>query len=56
MPNFQPLQIPLKNGHGNLPEAVTPQQPYDIFSLFFDDEILTTLADHTHEYAELHQP
>ncbi len=53
LPTYTPLPIaPLTHGHSNLPPHISPDQPYDIFSLFFDDETLQILADNTNEYAD----
>ena len=56
MPTFQPLEInnPLTHGQGNLPEDVRPDDPYAIFSLFFDEDTLQILVTHTNKYADLH--
>ena len=47
------INNPLTYGRGNLPEHVLPDQPYEIFSLFFTEPVLETLAQHTNEYAAL---
>ena len=46
MPTFQPLEInnPLTHGQGKLPEDVRPDDPYAIFSLFFDENMLQILV------------
>ena len=56
MPTFQPLEInnPLTHGQGNLPEDVRPDDPYAIFSLFFDEDTLQILVTHTNKYADLY--
>lgn len=58
LPKFKPTQItnPLEHGQGNLPPNVNPQDPLQIFSLFFNQQILQTLANHTNEYAALYPP
>lgn len=56
LPLFTPLRvkIPFSNGVSNLPQNVSPQSPYDVFSLFFDEETLQVLVNHTNEFAELY--
>ena len=55
IPDFQPREInnDLTHGEGNLPDHVKPDDPYAIFSLFFDDSTLGILAQNTNKYAEL---
>ena len=56
MPTFQPLEInnPLTYGQGKLPEDIRPDDPYAIFSLFFDKDTLQILVTHTNKYADLY--
>ena len=53
MPQFKPL--PIKNGLQHeldkLPQRI-PRTPYDIFSLFFTEEILQKLINYINQYAE----
>ena len=55
IPDFIPREInnPLTHGQGNLPEDIKPDDPYAIFSLFFDDFILGILVTNTNKFAEL---
>ena len=57
LPAFTPLiiQNPFMEGYSNLPPNLTADSasPYKIFSLFFNEEILIQLQNHTNEYAEL---
>lgn len=53
VPDYEPLNInDFTNGTGNLPPDISAQQPYEIFSLFFSEEQLQQLANHTNLYAE----
>ena len=56
LPDYEPMHIkqPFRTGVHNLPAHVSVDNPYAIFSLFFDHSILKTLAKHTNKYAELH--
>lgn len=56
MPAFQPLEInnPLTHGQGNLLEDVSLDDPYAIFSLFFDEDTLQILVIYTNKYADLY--
>ena len=58
LPDYEPMPIkePYRTGVHNLPSTVDINDPYAIFSLFFDHSILKTLARHTNKYASLHQP
>ena len=53
MPQFEPLPIKngLQHGLGKLPQHI-PRTPYDIFSLFFTEEILQKLINYINQYAE----
>ena len=57
-PYYQPIKIqaPYCIGVSQLPSHINPSSPYDIFSLFFDEECLQTLTDYTNKYAELAAP
>jgi hypothetical protein len=48
LPDFEPIPIKGDNaGYAILPSHI--QTPYDIFRLFFNDEILHTIANHTNQ-------
>src|SRR6266516_2979732 len=52
--DFKPLEIDGDDaGHAILPSGV--QTPYDIFRLFFNDEILEIIADHTNQNYAMQQ-
>ena len=53
LPFFEPLQIEnsAKHGKSRLPLNVDTTSPYAIFSLFLTNEILSSLAQNTNEYA-----
>lgn len=55
LPKFNPMPIiqPYTNGAGDLPPHIDVKPPYDIFSLFFTDEILISLAESTNQNAEI---
>ena len=55
LPKYTPVKIkqPYTNNQGNLPNIVTLNDPYAIFSLFFDESTLKILVQHTNEYAFL---
>ena len=54
LPPFTPMKIShLIHGLGKLPIHVA-STPYNVFSLFFSDEILQKLVDYTNEYAMEH--
>ena len=57
-PQYSPINIqaPYSISVGQLPSLIDPASPYDIFSLFFDEECLQTLTNHTNKYAELSAP
>ena len=59
MPKFIPLNIDgapsYTHGKARIPEDVDKDDPYTLFQLFFTDEILESLVQHTNEFAELHQ-
>jgi hypothetical protein len=53
-PDFEPIEIEGDDaGHAKLPNDV--QTPYDIFRLFFNDEILDIIADHTNQNYAMQQ-
>ena len=56
LPNFEPLTIDNFNNHSkpNLPPNVDLYNPFQLFSLFFIDEIIDKLIEQTNEYAELY--
>ena len=56
LPKYTPVKIrqPYTDGQGNLPCTIAPNDPYAIFSLFFDKSILKVLVQHTNEYAFLY--
>ena len=55
LPKYKPVRItkPYDHGHGHLPNTILINDPYSIFTLFFDEETLKTLVQHTNEYAFL---
>ncbi|KAL8668517.1 MAG: hypothetical protein Q9168_006857 [Polycauliona sp. 1 TL-2023] len=54
VPTFAPMEInnDLTYGKGHLPDDVDPNSAYDIFRLFFTDDILDTLAENTNLNAQ----
>lgn len=54
IPAYKPIAIanPLTYGQSQLPSPTMADSPYAIFSLFFTDEILATIRDHTNAYAQ----
>lgn len=46
LPKYTPLKIkkPYTDGQGQLPNTVASDNPYKIFDLFFDEDILKTLV------------
>ena len=57
-PQYTPIQIqtPYSIGAGQLPSHIDTTSPYDVFSLYFDEPCLQTLANYTNKYAELYAP
>ena len=55
-PEFEPLDIPFVKGKGKLPCNFSADDPLAIFELFFDDEIIELLTNHTNQYADLNLP
>ena len=54
IPPFTPIKInKLMYGLGILPTHVV-STPYNVFSLFFNDDILTKFTEYTNEYAAKH--
>ena len=55
LPKFKPVQInqPWSHGQSRLPSTIAPDDPYAIFSLFFNEEVIQILVRHTNEYAFL---
>ena len=53
--DFKPREInnPLTHGQDNLLENVRPDDPYTIFSLFFNNFILKILVTNTNKFTEL---
>ena len=56
VPEFNPREInnPLTYGQGNLLSNVKPDDPYTIFSLFFNKQTLQILVTNTNKYAEIY--
>jgi len=58
LPKFEPLHINNWDRHGspNLPPDVNIHNPFELFSLFFTDEIMDTLVEWTNKHAEFYPP
>ena len=58
LPKFEPLHINDWDNHGSpkLPPNVNSYDPFQLFSLFFTDEIMDKLVAWTNEHAELYPP
>ena len=56
LPKYTPVKIrqPYTNDQGNLSTTIAPNNPYAIFSLFFNESTLKVLVQHTNEYAFLY--
>ena len=56
MPKFTPVKIkkPFTDGEDQLSSTVASNDPYAIFNLFFNEETLKVLVQHTNEYAFLY--
>ena len=56
LPKYTPLKIkkPYTDNQGQLPNTVTPDNPYQIFDLFFNEATLKILIRHTNEYTFLY--
>jgi len=56
LPEFKPLYINNFDDHGtpNLPPDVDPHNPFDLFSLFFTDDIIDKLVEWTNKHVELY--
>ncbi len=56
LPKYTPVKItkPFTDGQGQLPNTIAPDDPYAIFGLFFSDDSLKILVQHTNEYAFLY--
>ena len=56
LPSHTPRRIinALIHGQGSLPKTMNPDDPFAIFSLFFNQETLQVLVQHTNQYAFLH--
>jgi len=57
-PKHVPILIsnPLRHGYGQFPTHIRPDDAYGIFSLFFSDDVISTLRDHTNQFAEIYTP
>ena len=55
LPKYKPIKItkPFSYGHGQLPNTITSNDPYTIFTLFFSHKTLQTLVQHTNKYTFL---
>jgi hypothetical protein len=53
IPQFNAMEIPDQTGHATLPTSC--KSAYDIFSLFFSDDVLETLAKNTNQNANNHR-
>ena len=55
-PQHVPILInnSLLHGQSRLPEHILPYDVYKIFSLFFNNDVLSTIRDNTNKYAECH--
>ena len=54
IPPFKPMKITqMTHGLGKLPSHMA-STPYSVFSLFFSDDLLQKIVEHTNEYAENH--
>ena len=51
LPKHAPLRIASTYRCSNLPPQILADDPYEIFTLFFDDKTLTILANNANEYA-----
>jgi hypothetical protein len=58
LPKFEPLHIDDWDDHGSpkLPSDVDIHNPFELFSLFFTDEIMDKLVAWTNKHAELYPP
>ena len=56
LPHFEPLYIDNQDDHGspNLPSDVDQHDPYELFSLFFTEDIINKLIEWTNKYIELY--
>ena len=56
LPKYTPVKIrqPYTNGQGNLSHTIAPNDPYAIFSLFFDESTLKVLVQHINKYTFLY--
>ena len=56
LPHFEPLHIDNWDDHGspNLPSDVDQHDPYELFSLFFTEDIINKLVEWTNKHAELY--
>ena len=56
LPHFEPLHIDNWDDHSspNLPSDVDQHDPYELFSLFFTEDIINKLMEWTNKYVELY--
>lgn len=56
LPKYKAVKItkPWTNGQSQLPKTIAPNDPYAIFDLFFNEEVIEILVQHTNEYAFLY--
>jgi Transposase IS4 len=56
LPEFEPIHIHDWDDHGspNLPSNVKTHDPFELFSLFFTDEIMDKLVEWINKHAELY--
>ena len=52
---FRPIRVEERSQKMHLPRHIKPNDAYGIFSLFFDDDILTTIAQNTNLYAPIQE-
>ena len=58
LPSFKPLPIfnNCEYGKPNLPEYTDNKDPWQLFKLFWNDELIDRLVEYTNENAKLHPP
>jgi Transposase IS4 len=56
LPEFEPLYINNFDDYStlNLPPNIDPHNPFNLFSLFFTDNIIDKLVEWTNKYVELY--
>ena len=52
---FNPVIIADRPLKPCLPQKISSNDPYAIFSLFFTNKVLQTIAENTNKYADLHK-